>query len=454
VVNGQTRWPVSCTERNGMLCALWIRNRLPRHAISTFRGNHRFLVVIVWGSLLFGVAVRAQQGEEAWQAEVRKFSAARDYDDALRIVDQRIALSPDDMDTRAWRAQVLTWAGRLTEAEHEFSEILKVEQNDPDIWMGLATVYLRQGHTDEALKTADHAVELDPNREDLRTTRTEILSANGDSNDARLEFQRALVLDPGRSDARSNLSSVRGEGKHELRFGFDEDLFSFAPANRNQWVTLVSKWTPRWTTSAGGSFYQRGGINAGDFIGSVSRSQPHWGAITIGGATGHDQGMIPETEAFFELDHGFKISEDRPIRGVEVIYGQHWYWYTTARILTTNQTAIIYLPRDWTWSIGLTEARSHFSDSRIDWRPSGQTRVSVPLGHWSERVLSGNVFFAVGTEDFAQVDRIGSFASQTYGGGLRFRFTARQDVAAYGVFQQRTQDHAQTSFGFTYGIRF
>jgi tetratricopeptide (TPR) repeat protein len=427
---------------------------LPLQAISTFRANHRFLAMIVCGSLFFGAPTRAQQAEEPWQVEVRKYSGARDYDDALRIVDQRIAISPGDMDIRAWRAQVLTWAGRLTEAEHEFNEILKVEKSDPDIWMGLATVYMRQGRTEESLKTADHAVELDPNRADLRATRAEMFRAIGDSNDARLEFQRALVLDPGRSDARSGLSSIRGEGKQELRFGFDEDHFSFAAANRNQWVTLVSKWTPRWTTSAGGSFYQRGGIDAGNFIGSVTRSQPHWGAITIGGATAHDNGVIPETEAFFELDHGFKISEDHPIRGVEVIYGQHWYWYTTARILTANETAIVYFPRDWTWSIGLTEARSHFSDTNVGWRPSGQTRLSVPLGHWSERVLSGNVFFAVGTEDFAQVDQLGSFASQTYGGGLRFRFTARQDVTAYGVFQQRTQDHAQASFGFSYGIRF
>jgi hypothetical protein len=37
---------------------------------------------------------------------------------------------------------------------------------------------------------------------------------------------------------------------------------------------------------------------------------------------------------------------------------------------------------------------------------------------------------------------------------LRFRFTALQDVTAYGAFQQRTQGREQTSFGFSYGIRF
>jgi tetratricopeptide (TPR) repeat protein len=421
-----------------------------RHA----RGITRLFVLLAIRAVLSGPSAGAQQPDQTWQTQVRKYSNSRDWDDALRIVDQQIALSPRDMDIRAWRAQVLTWAGRLAEAEHEFNEILKIDKSDPDKWMGLATVYMRLGRSEEALKTANHAIELDPNRADLQATRAKMLLAKSDSSDAHLESPRALPLDPISSDVRSDLSSIPGTPKDELRFGFDQDAFSFAPANRDQWVSLVSKWTPRWTTSAAGSLYQRGGLNAGNFVGGVTRSQPHWGAITIGGATGHDNGVIPETEAFFELDHGFKISEDRPIRGIEVIYGQHWYWYTTARILTTNETAIVYLPRDWTWSIRLTEARSHFSATGMDWKPSGLTRLSVPLAHWSQRELTGNVFFAVGTEDFAQVDQIGSFASQTYGGGLRFRFTARQDVTAYGAFQQRTQDRAQTSFGLSYGIRF
>jgi hypothetical protein len=68
--------------------------------------------------------------------------------------------------------------------------------------------------------------------------------------------------------------------------------------------------------------------------------------------------------------------------------------------------------------------------------------------------LSGNVFFAVGTENFAQIDQIGSFASQTYGGGLRFQVTARQDVTGYGSYQKRTQGRTDTAFGVSYGIHF
>src|SRR5689334_3285166 len=61
----------------------------------------------------------------------------------------------------------------------------------------------------------------------------------------------------------------------------------------------------------------------------------------------------------------------------------------------------------------------------------------------------GNVFFAVGTENFAQVDQIGQFSSQTYGGGMRFQFTQRQDVTGFAAYQKRTQDRTQTSLGFT-----
>jgi hypothetical protein len=408
-------------------------------------------VLFAFGVAFCGSPIRAQLLDQSWQIQVRKLSDSRDWDGALRIVDQQIAQSPNDLDIRAWRALVLTWAARLPEAEREFEEILKIEAGNPDCWMGLATVYLRRGLTEEALKAADHAVELDPKRSDLQATRAAMIHAITNSEEARLE---SLAIDPANTGVVLSSASTPLPRKEELRFGFDQDIFSFAPANRDQWVSLVSKWTPRWTTSGAMSLYQRGEINAGNFLGSVTRNQPHWGALTIGGATGHDNGVIPETAAFFELDHGFKISEDRPIRGIEIIYGQHWYWYAIGRILTSNETAIVYLPRDWTLSVGLTEARSHFSDTHIDWKPSGLTRLAVPLAHWSERELTGNVFFALGTEDFAQVDQIGSFASRTYGGGLRFRFTTLQDVTAYGAFQQRTQDRAQTSFGLSYGIRF
>ena len=413
-----------------------------------------WLIAVLGGVSLLGTPIRSQEQHPDWPAEVRKRAEAQDWDSAMRIVDREVARAPQDMDVRAWRARVLAWSGRLAEAEKEYLEILKVSRSDPDYWLGLASVYSRQGRSGDALQALDRAVELDPKRADLRSARARALRAIGQRNEARMEFQKALILDPASVEARAGLVSVRGEAKHELRFGQDNDLFNFASANHDGSVGLVSQWTPHWTTSFAGSFYERAGIKAGKFSGAATGRLLRWGSLTIGGAAGRDNGVIPKSEAFFGADHGWKINETNFLRAVEFVYGQHWYWYQTSRILTLNGAAIVYLPREWTLSLGATGARSAFSRTDAEWRPSGMGRLVFPLANWGERRLSGNTFFAAGTEDFAQIDQIGRFASQTYGGGLRLQIDARQDVSGFASYQKRTQDRTDTSFGLSYGIHF
>ena len=406
------------------------------------------------GVSIFGSVARGQQLAPSWQAEVKKYAEAQNWAAAMRIVEQEIASAPQDMDVRAWRARILTWSGQLAEAEREYREILSAAPNDPDNWMGMASVYSREGRTEEALRALDRAVELDPKRADLRAARGRALRAAASRSEAKLEFQRALDLDPTSEEARAGLLSLSGEAKHELRFGVNNDLFSFTDANHDGGASLISRWTPRWRTSVAGSFYQRGGTDAGKFIASLTGNLAKLGALTLGGAAAHDNGVIPKSEAFFDFDHGWRLGESGPVRGVEFAYGQHWYWYTTARILTLNGMMIFYLPHGWTWSLGATGARSHFSGSGVEWRPSGTAKLGFPIAGRGERRLGGNLFFAAGTENFAQVDQIGRFSSQTYGGGLRFQLTARQDVTGFAAYQKRTHDRTETSFGFTYGIHF
>ncbi|MCL4524779.1 MAG: hypothetical protein M1451_12865, partial [Acidobacteria bacterium] len=77
-------------------------------------------------------------------------------------------------------------------------------------------------------------------------------------------------------------------------------------------------------------------------------------------------------------------------------------------------------------------------------------RLTFPL----HRRVYGNVFYAVGTEDFARTDQLGRFSARTYGGGLRIALRQRQEWTAYLAYQDRTQGRKQTSFGFSYAIRF
>jgi tetratricopeptide (TPR) repeat protein len=423
-------------------------------ASSFWRATLRIFASCALCGFFVGASLCAQQAGADWVAEVRHLAELQDWKGALRVLDREGNLRPNDVEVREWRARVLTWSGNLTQAEQEWNAVVKVAPRDPDNWLGVAALYRREGRLEEAERAIRRALELDPTRADLLSEYGRILRSEGDFREARSEFQKALTLDSGSDEARSGLLSVEGETKNELRIGQDEDQFNFVGPNNDEWVSLVTHWTPHWITSEAGSFYQRDGVGAGEYVGSVTRSQGHWGAFTVGGAVGHDNGVIPRSEAFFNYDRGWRVSEDRFLRAVEFSYGQHWYWYSTARILTLNGTTVVYLPHDWMWTLSLTGARSVFTGTTDDWKPSGMGRLNFPLAHWTTRSLSGNIFFAAGTEDFADIDQIGSFASQTYGGGLRFQFTPRQDVTAYSLYQKRTQDHTQTSYGISYGIRF
>jgi len=406
------------------------------------------------GLCLLCIAVWGQQLVSSWQEDVRRYAQAKDWDAAMAIVDREINRAPGDMDVRAWRARVLMWSGNLAEAELEYHVLLAAAPHDPDNWLGLATVYSREGRPREALEALDRAVELDPKRTDIHIARARALRVLGSQNEARLEFNRTLDLDPTNAEGRVGLISLRGELRHELRLGVNTDLFNFTDANQDEGLTLISRWTPAWKTLIAFDGYRWAGTDAEKFVASLTRKLPRVGALTVGGAAGHDNSVIPKDEGFFDYDQGFRLSRTRFLHGLELVYGQHWYWYTTARILTINETMLFYLPRDWTWSLGLIEARSHFLGTDAEWRPSGMTRLGFPIANWEQRRLEGKVFFAVGTENFAQVNQIGEFSSQTFGGGLRLQLTARQDVTGFADYQKRTQDRTESSFGFTYGIRF
>jgi len=59
------------------------------------------LFTFLIGVSLIGLPIRSQEQRPDWQAEVRKWAEAQDWDSALRAIDREIALAPQDMDVRA-----------------------------------------------------------------------------------------------------------------------------------------------------------------------------------------------------------------------------------------------------------------------------------------------------------------------------------------------------------------
>ena len=388
-----------------------------------------------------------------WREEIRKSVEKGDWDAAMRIVDGQVARWPEDMDVRAWRARVLSWSGKLDEAEHEYLEIIARVPNDPDEWMGLAAVYSRENRPQDALLALDRAIQLDSKRADLHLARGRALRSLNEHREAKTEFEEALVLEPRNEEARTSLASLRSGAGHQLVLETNTDLFSFTGANQEQGATFISRWSNHWETVLGGRFYHWAGLDGQKVNASVTGKLPKWGSLTLGGAGAHDSGVIPRNEAFFAYDHGLRIAKGL-WRGLEIGYEQHWYWYSGAAVLTLNETTIVYFPRDWTWSLKVTGARSEFPGSGAEWRPAGLSKIGFPIKRFENRQLGGNIFFATGTENYSQLDQIGRFSSHTYGGGMGFQLAAAQDVNGFAGYQQRNDGRSEMSFGFTYGIRF
>jgi tetratricopeptide (TPR) repeat protein len=372
----------------------------------------------------------------------------------MRILDEQMTRSPGDMDVRAWHARVLNWSGKLEQAEREYLEIIAVVPNDPDDWAGLAAVYSRENRTQDALQALDRAVQLDSTRADLHLARARALRAVNQRREAKAEFEEVMVLDPRNDEARTGIASLKTEARHQLLLGTSTDLFSFAGANQEQEVAIISRWSEHYESYAAGSVYHWAGINAQKLTAGATRKSKTLGSITIGGAFANDGGVIPKNEALFAYDHAWRFAHAGIWRGLETNYEQHWYWYSTAKVLTLNQTAIAYFPRDWTWSLRVTGARSEFHPTGAEWRPAGFSKIGFPIKRFESRQLGGNIFFAAGTENYSQVDQIGRFSSHTYGGGMSFRVAAAQDVNGSAGYQQRNDGRSEMSFGFGYGIRF
>jgi tetratricopeptide (TPR) repeat protein len=410
----------------------------------------RSLRTVIAALLLGGFGhLLAAQTTGDWQEQVRKDVENQHVDAALAIVDQRLADAPEDLEAHGWRGRLLSWKGRWSEGEAEYKLVLEKVPSDTEILAALSDVLLWQKKYTEALQTLDQARSISPSDPEILSRRARVLALLGRASEARSEYQQTLLFDTHNADARTGLDSLSENTKHGLRFGEDVDLFSYAAAGQTQGISLSSRWNPRWSTVFGVSTYQRFGQDAVKFLARTAFRLTTRDSLTVGSAVANSQSVVPTNEAFVEYGHGFRI-ENRWVQGLESSYRQHWFWYQGAHVLTLNTSQIVNLPHEWTWSLNLTGARTGFLGTPVDWTPSGWTKLGFPL----QRQVTANVFFGMGSENFAQIDQIGRFSAHTFGAGLRYQFATRQDINGYVARQDRTAGLIDTSFGLSYGIRF
>jgi tetratricopeptide (TPR) repeat protein len=398
---------------------------------------------------LVASAAWSQQDASDWQEQVRDEVHVHRLDAALALVDQQLRNNASDLEARGWRARLLAWQGHWALAQAEYRRVLDQAPTDTEILCGLADVLLWQGKLQDALRVIDHARAIGPGQAEILLRRARILRALRSTPDAKNQYRELLRLDPANQEARNELRGLAAETKHELRLGSEGSTFNYTTPAEDEVVLLTSHWTSRFTTAFNSGFYQRFGQLAGNLVGSGSYRITKTNWLTLGGAFANHQEIIPENEAFFEYGHGLAFS-NRWVKGVEASYQQHWFWYQGAHVLTLSGTQLYYLPKDWTWFFSVTGARSGFTGTSVGWVPSGYSRLGFPL----YRILSGNVTFANGTENFAAIDQIGHFSARTFAGGLKYRLAWNQDISGYAALQKRTGGETQNSFGMSYGFHF
>ena len=408
------------------------------------------VVICLLLALLTPAASLAADPTPDWLSQVRAQIQSANLDKALALVETRIAADPSDLEAHGWKARLLAWKGHHAEAEAEYRFVLSRKPDDVDMLLGLADVLHWDGKDSEALQLLDKAETLAPNQTRILVRRGRVLAALRRSAEARSSFRQALILDNGDKDARLGLAALAGADRHQLRVGTEVDAFNYIDTAGMETMSLASRWNSSWATNFALDVYQMFGQHAGKFTGSVTRNLTKNNWLTVGGAGGADHGVIPKSEAMFSYGHAARL--DNPfLRGIEASYDQHWYWYSTARILTVGGSGLFYLPRNWTWLLSASAARSAFSGlPGYDWQPNGRTVLGFPL----LRRLSGNLTFAVGSETFAEIDQTGRFAARTYGGGLRYALNDTQDITGYVALQDRSQARSETTGGLSYGFRF
>ncbi|MGA3088427.1 MAG: tetratricopeptide repeat protein [Terriglobales bacterium] len=402
------------------------------------------LVGVAW--LLLSAYALAEQD---WQEQVRRALDRKQIPEALEVVDQRLAEAPADMEAHAWRGRLFAWTGRWQDSETEYRLVLAQFPNDEDVLLGLADVLVWQQQYWKALAVLDQARTAAPRDPEVLVRRARVLALLQHKSQARAQFQTALAYDPANVAAIDGLRDLSGVSRYELRIGEEADFFNYTENAQVETVTLAVHWNERWTTAFGTSPYYLFGENAVKVWADAAYRfhQDNWVRVMAAGANPQD--VVPESEGLIEYGHGFRFPNPW-FRGLESSYQEHSLWYRGAQVFTINTTQILYLPREWTWTLSATGARTRFPGGASDWVPSGSAKLGFPL----VRNFSGNALFAVGAENFAQVDQIGRLSARTYGGGLRYRFAERQDVTAFVARQDRDHEQKQTSVGLSYGIRF
>lgn len=365
-----------------------------------------------------------------WLQPLHVCIAKNDFACARKLVDAQLDQNSNDATALIWSARLTSWAGDYSGAGRLYGRALAVSPNNAEALVGLIDVQLWSGKPSAALATirlaeAAHVAEgeLIPRRE------------------------KALAAVVAGTELRSDQSVT--ETRHEVRIGSQIDRFNFASQAYGEEVSLMSRWSPHWSTRFAGTFNQRFGEAARQAsAGFTFRATPHYW-FTGETAFANSQDVVARHQLGFELGTARALPLPM-VKGYELYVQQHNFWFTSAHVTTFGATNLFYLPHDWMLTIGATAARTDTTAADVAWEPSGFSKILFPF----TKSVSAELMYAVGAENYSVADQIGHIATRSVGGGMRFKINGGQDIFVDLMSQDRSQGKSQLTVGASYGLHF
>jgi tetratricopeptide (TPR) repeat protein len=138
---------------------------------------------------------------DAWFNRGIICAAAHRCAEAIRDYDQAIAFRPDYPEAHLNRGTMYAAAHRYAEAIRDYDQAIALKPDFADAWFNRGTAYAKTGHFEEALHDLNQAIALDPYYAKAYVNRANIHAAAQRYTEAIRDYDRAIACDPRYADA-------------------------------------------------------------------------------------------------------------------------------------------------------------------------------------------------------------------------------------------------------------
>lgn len=285
-------------------------------------------------------------------ARARGLAVAGQRGEAIKLLQDSVAVSPGNSDARVLLGTVLSWEGRYDEARRELEVVLTNSPTHGDALPAMINVELWSNRSGRAEELASRALRNRPNDTGMLLARARALSALQRQTDARDTLDRLLVIDPRNEEAlqmrRSMQESLR---LWQARVSSSYDAFSDHRVAWREWQVSVGRTTPIGSILIRGSRAERFGLKDSQIeFEMYPRLRPGTYAY-VAGAYAPDAILYPEyryaADLYQSLGAGFEGSAGfRRLgfgRGVNIYAGSlskyYGHWLFTGRAFVTPNSA-------------------------------------------------------------------------------------------------------------------